>query len=115
MKIIILSLLLFTVSSLVYSQAKFLELVPNLEFEQINQYAEFYEDIEGFKSYGSKSKAEIALSKMLSSCGNLGFIADTVDVSEYKLKKPNVKMNLSLYANTFSNKYEVKIKANKTE
>ena len=70
---------------------------------------------EGSNSVTSKSSAEGIINDFLKDCKDKGFIIDTLNVSEFNLKKPGVKMNISLFENTFSAKYEVKVKANRSE
>lgn len=70
---------------------------------------------EGSKSYGSKKSALNALNELISKCQKANFVTDTVNVSEYNLQGSGVRMNVSLFENSFSKKYEVKVKANKTE
>jgi hypothetical protein len=70
---------------------------------------------EGCKSFDSKSAAVKELNNLVKDCNRSGYITDTLNVSEYNVHKKGVKFNLSLMENNFSKKYEVKIKANKSE
>ena len=69
---------------------------------------------EGSNYYNSKSSAEKAMSKLIAKCVKGGFTSDTLNVAEFNLHKTGIDMNLSLFENTYSKKYELKVKANKT-
>ena len=70
---------------------------------------------EGCKSFDSKSSALKELNDIVKDCNRGGYETDTVNVSEYNIRKKGIKFNLSLMENNFSKKYEVKIKANSSE
>ena len=55
-----------------------------------------------------------SLLNLVTDTENKGFTVDTLNSSEYILYRNSAKVNLSLFENTFSNKYEVKVKAQKT-
>jgi len=64
--------------------------------------------------YNKKSTASSKLASFIRNCINEGYQVDTVNVAEYNLNGKGKKLNISLFENTYSNKYEVKIKANKS-
>ena len=64
--------------------------------------------------YNKKSVARSNLSDLINKCKKEGYQIDTVNVAEFNLYGKGTKLNISLFENTFSNKYEVKIKANKS-
>lgn len=70
---------------------------------------------EGCKTFNSKTAAENQLNKIISECLSKGFETDTLNASEFNVHKPGVKMILSIFENNYSQKYEVKVKANKSE
>lgn len=70
---------------------------------------------EGCKKYSNLSSAQKELNKIVSNCIRSGYTTDTLNVSEYNIRKKGVKFNLMLFENNYSKKYEVKIKANKYE
>ena len=71
--------------------------------------------VEGNISFSSNSSAASAISKLISELQTEGFESDTVGTGDYNLSGPNVKMDLTLFENSYSKKYEVRIKANKSE
>ncbi len=69
---------------------------------------------EGNLSYGSKRNAGKAITGFLSDCGEKGMKIDTVNADEFNVDGDNFKMNIVLFQNTSSNKYEIKVKANRS-
>ena len=65
--------------------------------------------------YDKKSAANSNLVNFIRKCKTEGYQIDTVNVAEYNLSGQGKKLNISLFENTYSNKYEVKVKANKSE
>jgi hypothetical protein len=65
--------------------------------------------------YNSKNDANKELEKFILECGSKGLTVDTVKTGDYKIDAPGVRMNLTLFNNTFSKKYEVKFKADRSE
>ena len=65
--------------------------------------------------YSTKSDADKAVNEFISECGAKSMKIDTVNVSDFKISKPGVKMNLTLFENSFSKKYEIKFKADRSE
>jgi len=70
---------------------------------------------EGSKSFKSKSKAESEMYKVLTNCRNEGITIDTIATGKYSLFTTGIRMKFTLFENKFSKKFEVKIKANKSE
>ncbi|MFZ1290610.1 MAG: hypothetical protein WAR79_11005 [Melioribacteraceae bacterium] len=64
--------------------------------------------------YDKKNSAKDELNIFIAKCKNEGYEIDTVNISEYNLNKPGVKVNVVLFENNFSQKYEIKVKANKS-
>lgn len=69
---------------------------------------------EGSKAFNSNSSAQKALHDLLAKCQSQDYKTDTINVAEFNLNKPGVRMNISVFENTYSKKYEVKVKANKS-
>ena len=65
--------------------------------------------------YNSKIEAEKAINGFLSKCGTKSMQIDTLNTGDYKIMGEGVRMNLTLFENTYSKKYEVKFKADKSE
>jgi len=65
--------------------------------------------------YNSKKEAEDAIKSFLSKCMAKSMQIDTLNTGDYKIIGAGVKMNLTLFENTYSKKYEVKFKADKSE
>ena len=65
--------------------------------------------------YNSKDKADDAISGFLSTCGSKSMQIDTVNTGDYRILGTGVRMSLTLFQNTYSKKYEVKFKADKSE
>jgi hypothetical protein len=70
---------------------------------------------ESYSSYGSEKSARKVLDSFISSSLSSGYEVDSVSVSDYRLKKAGVKVDLQLSENKLSKKYEISVKANKTE
>lgn len=64
--------------------------------------------------YDSEKNARKAIDEFLSECGTRSLKVDTLNVSDYKITGSGVKMSLSLFENTYSKKYEVKFKADRS-
>lgn len=61
--------------------------------------------------FDNKSKANQMISDYISQCQKNGFVSDTLNVNEFNISKTGTRVNLSLFENNYSKKYEVKIKA----
>lgn len=66
------------------------------------------------KTFDSKSAADNELISLIKGCKNEGYEIDTLNISEYNMNIPGIKINVSLFENNFSKKYEIKVKANKS-
>ncbi|MBI1931712.1 MAG: hypothetical protein HYS24_04180 [Ignavibacteriales bacterium] len=66
------------------------------------------------KTFDSKSAADNELISLIKGCKNEGYEIDTLNISEYNMNIPRIKINVSLFENNFSKKYEIKVKANKS-
>ena len=65
--------------------------------------------------YTSKGTADKAMDSFLSKCGTKDMVVDTVSSGDYKIAGSGVRIELTLFENTYSKKYEVKIKASQSE
>lgn len=70
---------------------------------------------EVYKSYSSKKLADKDISKIISESSGKGFISDTVSVNDYQLQKPGVRAEIQISENKITSKYDLKIKAFRTE
>jgi hypothetical protein len=70
---------------------------------------------EGNVSFSSSGSATQTITELIGELQSAGFESDTVGVGDYNLLGPGVKLNITLFENSYSKKYEVKIKANKSE
>lgn len=66
-------------------------------------------------SYNSGREANKSIDEFLGDCGSQSYSIDTVAVGNYSIRAPGVKMELTLFENTYSKKYEVKFKADRSE
>ncbi len=66
-------------------------------------------------SYNNEKAARTDLSSMISNSLTNGFAIDTVTVSDFKLSKPGVNAQLQMTENKISMKYDVRVKATKSE
>ena len=66
-------------------------------------------------SYNTEKAARADLSSMISNSISNGFAVDTVTVSDFKLNKTGVNVLLQIAENKISNKYDVRVKATKSE
>ncbi len=69
---------------------------------------------EGSYCFDTQSAALKSMSNLIDECKTYGFEIDTLNSQEYNVFTSEVKLNASLFENTLSKKYEVKIKANRT-
>jgi len=65
--------------------------------------------------FNSKNEAEAELDGFLSECGSNKMVVDTINAGDYKIVGTGVKMDLTLFENSFSKKYEIKFKASRSE
>jgi len=66
-------------------------------------------------SYNDEENARKSIDNFLNECGNKELIIDTLSNDDYRIIRTGVKMELTLFKNTYAGKYEVKFKAVKTE
>lgn len=64
---------------------------------------------------GGKKVACNNFEKLLQRCKDNGFAADSLDTYEYNLVGDNVRLNIKVYENTVTNKFEVQMKASERE
>ena len=69
---------------------------------------------EGSVGYNSRKAALDAMNDFINSCQSQDCKIDTVSQTEFHFEKPGVKADATLFENTHSEKYEVKVKANKS-
>jgi len=69
---------------------------------------------ECYTSYKSEKSARNTISNFISSSIAEGYKVDTVSTSDFRLDKSGVKVDLQLYENKLSKKFEISVKANKT-
>lgn len=71
--------------------------------------------VHGFKIYNDKNSAHKTMNKLLADCSKQGYKIDTLNVSEFDMRGKNIEVNISLFENPHSHKYEIKIDAFKRE
>ncbi len=64
--------------------------------------------------YNSEIEAKKALNNFLYECSSSNMKVDTVNIGDFKIQAPGVKMSLTLFENKFSKKYELKFKAGRS-
>ena len=70
---------------------------------------------EALKSYDSDTEARKELDACIVGSKKDGFAIDSVTTTDFRLRKSGVKADLQLTENKLSGKYEIRVKANKTE
>ncbi|MCU0343297.1 MAG: hypothetical protein MUF28_05695 [Ignavibacterium sp.] len=70
---------------------------------------------EATKTLDTEIDARKEIDKFISSSLNDGFTIDTVTTSDFHLHKTGTKVDLQMNENKLSNKYDIRVKANKTE
>jgi hypothetical protein len=65
--------------------------------------------------FTSKAEADKAMDGFMNDCTAKNMLIDTVKVNEYKITTHGVKMNFTLFENSYTKKYEIKFKADKSE
>jgi hypothetical protein len=70
---------------------------------------------EANESYPNEKKARKDVSALISNSISNGFAVDTVSANDFQLRKPGVNVQLQMSDNKITNKYDVRVKANKTE
>lgn len=64
--------------------------------------------------YNSPKEAKKAIDDFLTDCCSKSLKVDTLNTGDYKIMGSGVKMSLTLFENSFSKKYEVKFKADRS-
>lgn len=70
---------------------------------------------EATKFFPNKPDAIKEINKIISSAKKKGFISDTLSITEYFLHRKGAAMDLILYENVGSQKFEIRAKARKSE
>jgi hypothetical protein len=70
---------------------------------------------ESYHSYGDMKKAQSELDKFVAESVSNGFTSKKISSTAYELHKEGINANVELHENQFSHKYEVSIKAHKSE
>ncbi|MBI1939309.1 MAG: hypothetical protein HYS25_14460 [Ignavibacteriales bacterium] len=65
--------------------------------------------------FGSEREAEKSINNFLNGCSQQAYKIDTLNTGNYKILSPGVKMELTLFENTFTKKFEIKFIANRSE
>ena len=69
---------------------------------------------ESTTSYNKQSDARSSIGSFISGSVSEGFSVDTLSTSEFDLKKAGVKVNLQVFENKSSQKFDIRVKANRT-
>ena len=70
---------------------------------------------EATEIYDSEKSARKDVDDFISESLSDGYSVDTISVSDFHLDKPGVKADLQMSENKISKKYEIRVKANRTE
>jgi len=70
---------------------------------------------EASKTYETKTDAIKDLDGCIAGSLSNGFGVDSVTTSDFRLRKKGVKADLQMIENKLSNKFEIRVKANKSE
>jgi len=70
---------------------------------------------EASKTYETKNDAIKELDVCIAGSLSNGFAIDSVTASDFRLRKKGVKSDLQMIENKLSDKFEIRVKANKTE
>jgi len=70
---------------------------------------------EALKTYSTKNDAVKELDACIAGSLSNGFAIDSVTTSDFRLQKQGVKADLQMIENKLSQKFEIKVKARKTE
>ena len=80
----------------------------------VSNKVEVYQS-EASKSYDTKSDAIKDLDDCIVGSVSNGFAIDSVTASDFRLRKKGVKADVQMIENKLSDKFEIRVKANKTE
>lgn len=70
---------------------------------------------EATKSYDDESNARKELASFIETSTTNGFTTDTVSINDFNLFKTGVKVTLQISENKLSNKFDIRVKANRSE
>ena len=70
---------------------------------------------EAYKTYETKNDVIKELDDCIARSLSNGFGVDSVTTSDFRLRKKGVKADLQMIENKLSNKFEIRVKANKSE
>ena len=70
---------------------------------------------EATSTYDTESSARSDLDNFISGSITDGFVSDTISTEDFFLSKPGVKVDLQLNENKITKKYEISVKARKSE
>ena len=68
---------------------------------------------ESCRSLNSNSSAKKHLTDIIAGCIEKGIKVDTLNAEDFKISTTKMRAEITLFKNTYSNKYEVRIKAGK--
>lgn len=63
----------------------------------------------------NEQSARKLIGEFISSSQKIEFVTDTISLSDFRLHKTGVKADLQLFENKLTGKYEIRVKANRTE
>ncbi|MFO7524411.1 MAG: hypothetical protein R6W68_03075 [Ignavibacteriaceae bacterium] len=63
----------------------------------------------------NEQSARKQIDEFISSSQTIDFVTDTISLSDFRLHKTGVKADLQLFENKLTGKYEIRVKANRTE
>jgi hypothetical protein len=69
---------------------------------------------ESSTSYSKEREARSVIDSFISGSVSEGYSVDTLSTSEFDLKKPGVKVNLQVIENKSSQKFDIRVKANRS-
>lgn len=65
--------------------------------------------------YNSKNDAEKAMNGFMADCYAKSMTIDTLKINDFRISTHGVKMNLTLFENSYTKKHEIKFKAERSE
>ena len=70
---------------------------------------------EAVKSYGTESIARKELDAIITASSKNSFLIDTVSINDFNLQKSGVKVDLQISENKLTNKFDIRVKARRSE
>lgn len=70
---------------------------------------------EATKSYDNESNARNEIANFIKTSTTNGFVTDTVSINDFNLFKTGVKVALQISENKLTNKFDIRVKANRSE